>query len=245
MTSRLKRMVCAVGLGPLARPAVHCFREQRTALGRMTARRGQRLEIERFLMANKIRKVNIGACDKVLPGWLNTDLDPMSPGVIFLDATQPLPFPNESLDYVFCEHFIEHLSREDAERFLTEVNRCLRPRGVVRLATPDLDRYVKLFGAAQSCEHAHFCEHYARFSGLARPSPCAVLNHIMHNWGHRFIWTIEEIDHSIRRTGFASLRLAAIGESEHEALCGIERHGEYYGEEMNRLETMVVEATKA
>jgi hypothetical protein len=38
---------------------------------------------------------------------------------------------------------------------------------------------------------------------------------------------------------------AAVGVSAHLPLCNIERHAEFSGVELNRFETMVLEATKA
>ncbi len=52
-------------------------------------------------------KVHLGSGPLILPGWVNVDNLPY-PGVDrVLDVTKGLPFKN--VDYVFAEHFIEHI----------------------------------------------------------------------------------------------------------------------------------------
>jgi SAM-dependent methyltransferase len=52
---------------------------------------------------------------------------------------QPLPFPDQSFDAVYCFHSIEHLNPRANERFMREVYRLLAPNGIYRVATPDLE----------------------------------------------------------------------------------------------------------
>ena len=62
------------------------------------------------------------------------------------DATTRFPVADASFDYVFAEHFVEHVSRGAGVRFLIEARRVLRRSGgVVRLSTPDLARYVAAY----------------------------------------------------------------------------------------------------
>jgi predicted SAM-dependent methyltransferase len=45
-----------------------------------------------------MKRLNIGCCDHLLPGWINVDLKARPTlGVEFMDATQPFPFPDGSL----------------------------------------------------------------------------------------------------------------------------------------------------
>ena len=49
-----------------------------------------------------------------------------------------LPFPDDSVDYFFTSHVIEHLFRVDAEGLLRECLRCLKSSGRIRVCVPDL-----------------------------------------------------------------------------------------------------------
>jgi SAM-dependent methyltransferase len=61
----------------------------------------------------------------------------------YADACRPLPHATGSVDVIYTSHMLEHLFREDAETFLRECHRVLRPGGVLRLAVPDLALDVK------------------------------------------------------------------------------------------------------
>jgi SAM-dependent methyltransferase len=98
--------------------------------------------------------------------WLNTDLikisddkgNDTSPGTIayiksindntdFLylehDAREPFPFEDEVFQWIISEHFIEHITPNQAVRWLKECRRMLKPGGIIRISTPDLRIYVK------------------------------------------------------------------------------------------------------
>jgi len=61
----------------------------------------------------------------------------------FASATRRIPCPDNSADVVYSSHMIEHLDCGEAQDFLREAKRVLRPGGVIRLAAPDLGRLVE------------------------------------------------------------------------------------------------------
>ncbi|MHC4504974.1 MAG: class I SAM-dependent methyltransferase [Planctomycetota bacterium] len=54
------------------------------------------------------------------------------------DLRRPFPWADGSAAVIYSSHTLEHLSREDGERFLRECRRVLGPGGVLRLVVPDL-----------------------------------------------------------------------------------------------------------
>jgi predicted SAM-dependent methyltransferase len=66
------------------------------------------------------------------------------------DLSDDLPFPNHSVDYLYCSHFLEHLSRPDALHLLKEARRILKPSGTFRICVPDLAYAVSLYAKGQS-----------------------------------------------------------------------------------------------
>ena len=80
-------------------------------------------------------KLHLG-CGKVfLDGWENHDSD--------VDICKPLPFVNDSVDFIFTEHVIEHITPSDGWRFFVECKRVLRVGGVIRTAFPDAARILR------------------------------------------------------------------------------------------------------
>src|ERR1035437_3760951 len=181
------------GVGPLLRPVVRCIREQRNYLARIPSLVSRRSTIKNYFGQNCLRKLHLGAADKILTGWLNSDLEPGLSKCIFLDAAKTFPFPDDSLDYVFCEHFVEHIDRQDAAVCFGEVFRCLKQGGVFRIATPNLEKYTSLFGNTLTPEQAQFLSRFGSIFKMGRVNPCVALNHIFYNWGHRFLYTYDEL----------------------------------------------------
>ncbi len=72
-------------------------------------------------------------------------LQTMDPGVIVHDLRHGIPLPDAAADAVYHSHFLEHISREDAPRFLKECHRVLRPGGTLRVVVPDLERLARTY----------------------------------------------------------------------------------------------------
>jgi SAM-dependent methyltransferase len=56
-----------------------------------------------------------------------------------MNILRGLNFPDDSFDVVYSAQFIEHLTYPEAVKVMTEVRRILKPGGVLRLVTPDLE----------------------------------------------------------------------------------------------------------
>lgn len=56
-----------------------------------------------------------------------------------------LPYNDEEVDYIFTSHFIEHLKKNEAEKFFDECLRVLKPDGLIRITTPDLQLLVRTY----------------------------------------------------------------------------------------------------
>ena len=58
-----------------------------------------------------MKKIQFGSGGKdcFIDGWENYDID--------IDIRKPLPFENNSVDFVMAEHLIEHVTQHDAYLF--------------------------------------------------------------------------------------------------------------------------------
>lgn len=202
--------------------------------------------IEQYLRSTPVRKLQLGSGPNLLEGWLNTDFEPCTAEVAFLDATKKFPLPSECLDFVFSEHLIEHVSHESALLMLAECFRTLRPGGVIRLATPNLQNFLRLFEANPLPDRVHYVQWAIKRNRLPQypAAACFVLNNMFRNWGHQFLYDPVTLESTLRRAGFAEVKTCSVGESPHPELHNIESHGRRIGEDSNRFETMVLEAMR-
>ena len=60
--------------------------------------------------------------------------------VYFWDLRKGIPFKNSTFDVVYCSHFLEHLEKDKASRFLDECYRVLKANGILRIVVPDLEK---------------------------------------------------------------------------------------------------------
>lgn len=97
----------------------------------------RRLARRCFESANQ-PKLHPGCGNRLLDGWLNTDLHPRSAQAARLDATRRFPFADGVFALVYSEHLIEHVSFGEGAAMLRECFRVLSPGGRIRVATPDL-----------------------------------------------------------------------------------------------------------
>jgi predicted SAM-dependent methyltransferase len=189
-------------------------------------------------------KLQVGAGGNALPGWLNTDLRP-SQQVLSVDVSRPLPFPAGEFTYVFSEHMIEHLTFEQGRRMLREIHRILADGGKVRVSTPDFDFFLTMFREEISSEEKDFIEWHVRTYTPNLPvHPLSVMNTMFRSWGHKHLYNQETLSSLLQDCGFSRIARYRTGESHDPELEGLESHGKLVGESHNRMETLVLEATK-
>lgn len=174
-------------------------------------------------------RIHLGSGRVHLDGWLNVDMQAL-PGVDYvLDATEGLPF--RDVEALFAEHFLEHLHLADAVEFLLDVHRILRPGGVLRLSTPNLEWVWATHhpGAGADPE-------LQALSALH-------INRGFHGWGHHFLWNRALLGRALAACGFTDLRWHRHGESDRALFRALERH-ETYADAPDLPHVLVVEATK-
>ena len=125
-------------------------------------------------------KLHLGAFDRVLPGWVNTDITPhlyiaRVPGLasllarfgligktraeqhragVFrqlrkLDVRRRFPYPDNAIEAIYISHMLSNVTRGVAEHCLAECHRVLKPDGILRIATLDLDATVRSYNPQQ------------------------------------------------------------------------------------------------
>jgi len=160
-------------------------------------------------------KINIGCGNAKFKGWLNADIEPGAD--IVLDIRKGLPLNDESVSLIYNEHFIEHLSVEEAERVLRESHRVLQKGGVIRVATPDVDFVIDRYNGNWKDQDWLSWPEYQFIETRGQ-----MLNISFRWWGHQYVYNEEDLVNLLHKTGFNNLVRCAMNESAHLELSGLE-----------------------
>ena len=90
-------------------------------------------------------RANLGCGSQICPDWINIDLVRTGPGVVAHDLSTGIPLPDVSCEVVYHSHVLEHLRRPDAQFFMRECFRVLKPGGILRVAVPDLEQICRQY----------------------------------------------------------------------------------------------------
>lgn len=131
-----------------------------------------------------------------------------------------LPFADNSVDYVYSSHVLEHFFREDAERLVKEIHRVLRSGGRVRICVPDLDHAISLYRAG---------EKEAALAYFFEPAGAGYYRQ------HRYMYDFELLRRMLAQAGFTNVSRCAYRQGEVPDLDVLDNRPE---------ETLYVEAVK-
>jgi SAM-dependent methyltransferase len=161
-------------------------------------------------------------------GYLNCDL---SGGEYCVDATRPLPILDNSLDYVYSEHFIEHVAFDEALFFLKESLRVLKKGGICRCLFPDFSSLLLAADKEKELE----AKLRDRITGgiVSRNGECLmnprvsaeqaelwdarddICNNFFRDWGHKYLWSARHLQKTLEYIGFQKVEIAPFGESNY------------------------------
>lgn len=175
--------------------------------------------------------VNLGCGYRPMAGWINVDHARGSEVQVVWDVTRNLPFPDASCAAVFSEHMIEHIPKGDAQRLLEECHRVLGSGGVLRISTPDAEKFLRSYAGDQSfLGHPSFSEPI--------DAPIDRVNHMMREHGQH-LWAYDEelLTMMLSRAGFSRITRQRFGQSAHPRMNGIDF-------EQREIESLYMEAVK-
>ena len=90
-----------------------------------------------------MKYLNLGCGQRFHPEWVNVDFASSNKNVIAHNLLNGIPFNPNEFDVVYHSHTLEHFSKEDGKKFMSECYRVLKPTGIIRVAVPDLEQIVK------------------------------------------------------------------------------------------------------
>jgi predicted SAM-dependent methyltransferase len=166
------------------------------------------------------QRLHLGCGNNIIEGWANVDIQ-SNRKVIGWDLTECLPVRDQTIDLIFCEHFIEHVTLERAKTLLADCYRVLRAGGILRLSTPSLKKLVDEYLSGRTSEWWDV--------GWRPATSCQMLNEGLREWGHQFVYDACELGRLLEEAGFREVTQVAWRESTTPALRNLECrpfHGE-------------------
>ena len=165
-------------------------------------------------------KLNLGCGDVYFDGWVNIDMESEKADLKH-DLRSPLPYDDSSADYIYNEHFIEHLTVTEGLAFLSDCHRVLRKGGVLRIATPNLDyllfRYF-FFWKWRSW--------YKKYGYEWIKTRAEMVNIAFREWGHQYLYNKEELERRLKEAGFENVYKQKRNRSRYSELENIETRKE-------------------
>lgn len=196
--------------------------------------------------------LHCGCGNTRIPGFINADRGDSgwSTEDIKLDVEKRFPYNDNTIDYIYSEHMIEHLSYEGCKNYISESYRCLKPGGVIRTAFPKIEFLIELYRNPKlyTTYIQKHCEMFNNqlikdFGSIENIPIQFIIDDHYHMWGHQVMYDIPALKKMFELYGFTSIKECDFGESDHQIFKGIE-HSNRMGYECNKLETGIIECTK-
>jgi predicted SAM-dependent methyltransferase len=200
---------------------------------------------ESYFAEREIKKLHIGCGGNILGDWLNSDFFPHSDRIVHLDATDSFPFSNETFDYIFSEHMIEHISYSNGLAMLSECHRVLRNNRKIRISTPNLKFLIDLYTDDKSEAQREYIKWATDTFIKSAPyyDDTFVINNFVRDWGHLFIYDEKTLRSSLEKAGFTKIIRCDLNESEDESFRNLENE-KRMPKGFLKLESVILEGTK-
>lgn len=128
------------------------------------------------------------------------------------DATKGLPLQDGSVDVIYTSHMLEHLDKNEADKFLREAFRVLHPGGIIRIAVPDLKKQIELYNQRSDAdafiEATHLC--VPRPSSLAQRLRLLLVGPRHHQW----MYDGKSVSAALQKHGFIKADVMPVGQTK-------------------------------
>ena len=106
-------------------------------------------------------KIDIGCKTNKKPGFQGIDILDFGQEVVW-NVNEGLPFPDDTVQEIYCSHFLEHLKVEQIQDFFLEMHRVCKEGSRIEIKVPHSDTIESYF----SCHFTRWNEN--RIEGIMR-----------------------------------------------------------------------------
>lgn len=145
-------------------------------------------------------KVNLGSGSKLKEGFLNIDiLNISAPNYVRWDLTEGLPPQAIGIDFVYSEHFLEHLTLDEGKKLLKDCYDRMLFGAKIRICVPSFFKLAK----------AYMEKDYEHFSPLGYAAPNSQLmewvNYSIYGEGHKTMYDTDYLCLILEEIGFKNV----------------------------------------
>ena len=176
-------------------------------------------------------KLHLGCGGNYFEEWVNIDNNKNFKADLYHDLRKSLPFKDNTVSFIYNEHFFEHFTVEEGLQMLRDFYRVLKPGGILRIAMPDLDEII--------CGYQD--NNWKEQEWVKRPryeyiqTSAEYINICFRGWDHKYLYNSEELARRLKEAGFETLNKVPFHESKYPELRHLETRKE---------SSLIYEATK-
>jgi predicted SAM-dependent methyltransferase len=109
---------------------------------------------------------------------------------VYHNVEYGLPFPDQSVDYLYCSHLLDFLFKEDAKKFMEEAYRVLKENGVFRICVTDLEYPLSLYSKRHTEEALSYFFPASKRGYFSR---------------RRYMYNFDLLRHLLKEAGFTNI----------------------------------------
>ena len=157
------------------------------------------------LKESKKKYLNVGCGPNINQNYINLDYL-WVPGVdVCWDITKGIPLESESMEGIFTEHCLEHISFSQCKDAINDFYRILQPKGVVRIILPDAELYLDLYEQSKNGKNVEF-PYVSDTEKKNNFTPIMSVNRIFRDHGHLFAYDAETLAVLLKNAGFINIK---------------------------------------
>jgi predicted SAM-dependent methyltransferase len=156
------------------------------------------IKVKLFFSKTSHNRLEIGAGISKKDGIVTSDLDLKSDYPF--DLRVGLPFPDESVEFIYAEHVLEHFQYRDVQVLLGECKRVMKPGAVLKVSVPDARVYLDAYCKPDGFDYRVFCTFD---TGLNYKFKINYVNYMFYMGGHhRHMFDEESLLSTLKCVGF-------------------------------------------
>ncbi|NVM20706.1 MAG: methyltransferase domain-containing protein [Desulfobacterales bacterium] len=150
------------------------------------------------IFRSEFTKIHVGCGRNYLSGFVNIDANFQRKADYLLDARVKLPFPDDTIDFIYSCHMLEHVHITEAINMLKDWYRVLKPSGYARLTLPDFEYAIQIASK----------KHEAKFPRAFDSPNGQAINFLFCDGQHKFAYAADVIEELASKIGFSKVEAA-------------------------------------